>query len=128
MRWMHRGFIGRGNLALPDLHRDAGGEMEIETMIKMIKKVGVLWLPIMVALAFSIAIYSCCNLLNPNSYWCIFKIYKQPDGTYQVWYENMSRDLELKCRTYQEAKRFQISECASLKAFNAKRPTGEREK
>lgn len=32
MRGMHRGYLGRGNPALPDLHHDARGEMEIETM------------------------------------------------------------------------------------------------
>jgi hypothetical protein len=69
------------------------------------------------------------GFLDPNSIFCVNKIYKQPDGTYQVWYSGKySNTLKLSGATYDQAKAFQIKECRELREFISQRPRGERVK
>lgn len=70
-------------------------------------------------------VYVIVNAFNPDSRWCNYKIYKQPDGTYQVWWSCRTRHIEGTFATYAEAKAFQVQECRALLKFMAQKPTGE---
>ena len=79
-------------------------------------------------IAIVCVVYGLCNSLNPDSWWCLHKIYKQPDGTYQVWWSCRTRHIEGTFATYDDAKAYQVKECNELKAFMSQSPTGERTK
>lgn len=71
-------------------------------------------------------LYMAGNQLNPNSRFCLWKIYKQADGTYQVWWHGRSTDCELSNATLNEAMAFRDKRCVDLKSFMAQKPSGER--
>lgn len=72
--------------------------------------------------------YIVVNSLNPDSVICVYKVYKQTNGTYEVWWVNMTRHPEGSFNTYEEAKAFQIKQCKDLKAFETQSPSGHRVK
>lgn len=76
----------------------------------------------------AIVIYISGNSLNPNSYWCDYKIYKCSDGTFQVWSSCKESHLEETFTNYMDAKAFQIQKCNSLEEFLESRPDGQRVK
>jgi len=96
----------------------AENQPEDESVIRR----GVLILPILIV---AFVIYWAANMLNPDSVFCLYKIYKQKDGTYQVWWVNKSRHCELTSATYEQAKLFQVKECRELRAYIWQRPPGE---
>lgn len=63
------------------------------------------------------------GLDSPNSIFCLYKIYKQPNGTYQVWWRGRHDILELDGATYEQAKLFQNERCKKVWRFN--KPPGE---
>ena len=65
------------------------------------------------------------GLLNPNSIFCLYKIYKQSDNTYQVWWRGKVNRVELSNATYEQAKAFQVKECQELKEFMFQSPKGK---
>lgn len=71
-----------------------------------------------------ILVYALCNLLNPDSMLCSYRIYKQTN-TYEVWWVGRTKDLEGSFKTYKEAKEFQINKCKSLEEFITNSPKGE---
>jgi len=85
----------------------------------------VLLIPI---LAIAFVIYFLANSLNPESRLCLYKIYKQPDGSYEVWWSCKTRHIEEKFATYEQAKAFQVEKCRSLGEFMRQKPSGERVK
>lgn len=87
-----------------------------------------MWILVIPLLVVGFYLYGWFNQLNPNSIFCIYQIYKQPDGTYQVWAEIRTKICELKGATYEEAKAFQIKECRELKDFIWQKPKGEKVK
>ena len=87
------------------------------------------WWPISIPiLIVGFVIYWTVASFNPDSQFCSHRIYKQPDGTYEVWWIGRSKRREFKCKTYQEAKDYQIKECEDLKRFIMQKPSGERVK
>ncbi len=95
--------------------------------IKAAKSVG--WFGVCIALITTLSIafllYFAHNALNPESRFCRYKIYKQPDGTYEVWWSNMTSTREAQFDTYEQAKAFQEERCRSLVGFIGQKPTGE---
>lgn len=85
----------------------------------------VILIPILI-LAFGI--YALVQSFNPDSWFCSYQIYKQPDGTYQVWWSCRTRHLEGTFQTYEAAKAFQVKENQDLINFMSQKPTGERTK
>lgn len=78
-------------------------------------------IPILVAAFF---VYGLANFTNPDSRFCRYKIYKQADGTYEVWWNGRSKTCYLRGATYEQAKVRQIKECDELKVFIRNRPNG----
>jgi len=75
------------------------------------------------------ASYAICNQCNPDSRWCMYEIYRQSDGTYQVWWVNGNRGThkEGPAVTYEEAKALQIKLCKKFLEYEeSKKPTGKR--
>lgn len=71
-------------------------------------------------------IYWIANSLNPDSRFCLYKIYQQKDGTYEVWWECRFRHLEKSGLTYESAKALQIECCQSIKDCESRKPKGHR--
>lgn len=71
-------------------------------------------------------IYCCCNDLNPNSRFCLYGIYKQTDGTYQVWWICKTEKCEARDLTYEQAKQRQVELCDEFKEFLTHRPKAVR--
>ena len=80
--------------------------------------------PLIAAALIGFLFYAAFNLSNPNSRFCEYRIYKQPDGTYQVWWVCRSRHLEGTFQTYDAAKAFQIKQVKELNEFGNHKPTG----
>lgn len=78
--------------------------------------------------AFLFVFYLIANTYNPDSWFCAYKIYKQTDGIYQVWWVSRTSTCELSGATYQQAKDFQIKSCKSHLEFMSREPKGERQK
>jgi len=68
------------------------------------------------------------NSLNPDSRFCMYQIYRQDNGTYQVWFLGRTRQLELSDVGYEQAKEYQTRKCRQLIEFMSARPHGERVK
>jgi hypothetical protein len=77
-----------------------------------------------VALVF--CIYAAGQTYNPNSRFCIYQIYRQSDGTYQVWWECKTRNIEGTFFSYDDAKAFQVKKLKEIQGFLNQKPTGER--
>lgn len=80
------------------------------------------------AIGVSFVFYIEVNSYNPDSVICVYKVYKQTNGTYEVWWVNMTRHPEGTFNTYEEAKAFQIKQCKDLRAFETQSPSGHRVK
>ena len=63
---------------------------------------------------------------DPDSFWCVRKIYQQPNGTYEVWWNARTRHLEATFNTYREAKEYQVKKCRELAEFMTQSPKGKR--
>lgn len=85
-----------------------------------------MWILVIPVMVVVLAFYAFANHLNPNSRFCYYQIYKQPDGTYQVWAVGRIKTCELEGATYENAKAFQIKECRELKDFMGQKPKGEK--
>ncbi len=86
----------------------------------------------LLALIISVTFFETVGAYNPKSLFCLYKIYKQSDGTYQVWWVNGGyTKLEHSCDTYAEAKEFQIKVCKRMQDYTPptyKNPEGKRVK
>lgn len=82
------------------------------------------WLPLAaVACICWFGITAITGMSRPSSIFCCYKIYKQPDGTYEVWWRGRISWRELDHATYEQAKAFQIEKCKTF--WNFPHPTGE---
>jgi len=84
--------------------------------------------PLIPVIVLAFCIYAFIQSFNTDSWFCSYQIYKQTDGTYQVWWSCRTKHLEGTFKTYQDAKAFQIKENQELIDFMSKKPTGERSK
>jgi hypothetical protein len=73
----------------------------------------------------AIVFYIFCQSANPDSRWCNYKIYKQPNGTYEVWWVGRFRDKEGIFLNYDDAKAFQVKSVNNLIEIVTQRPKGE---
>lgn len=93
------------------------------------KKYANVFIPVtIVGLIFWFFIAVAVGGTNPESVFCNYKIYKQEDGTYQVWWRCKTSHIELQGATYEQAKAFQIKACRDLEMFVLRKPKGERVK
>lgn len=79
-------------------------------------------------LSIAFVLYGLANSFNPDSRFCDYQIYKQADGTYQVWWSCRSKHIEGTFTNFAEAKAFQIEKCKRLLEILSENPGGERVK
>lgn len=68
-------------------------------------------------------VVSFTGMSRPGSIFCFYKIYKQPDGTYQVWHCGRLSWKALDNATYEQAKAFQVEKCKTF--WERPHPAGE---
>ena len=68
------------------------------------------------------------RMFTPGSILCCYQIYKQPDGTFELWNQGRTSSIEQAGLTYEQAKALQIQKCRSLYSFMLQTPSGDRVK
>src|SRR5690348_15531714 len=82
------------------------------------------WIPpVVIACIILFGITAITGMSRPSSIFCRYKIYKQTNGTYQVWYRGRSSWCEQSGLTYEQAKALQIEKCKNF--FKSTSPAGE---